>query len=72
MQFSFAGVNPKENHVVIQVGIEDASDDFITIKAIRKPWINLLWLGTIVMTLGFGVAVVRRGREARAGRSVES
>jgi cytochrome c-type biogenesis protein CcmF len=72
MQFSFAGVNPKENHVVIQVGVEDASDDFITIKAIRKPWINLLWLGTIVMTLGFGVAVVRRGREARAARSAES
>ncbi len=66
IQVSFAGVNPKENHVVMQVGLEEATDDFVTIKAIRKPLINLLWLGTVVLTLGFAVAAVRRARESRA------
>ena len=66
LQLSFAGVNPKENHVVLQVGVEEAPDDYVTIKAIRKPLINLLWLGTVVLTLGFAVAAVRRARESRA------
>lgn len=66
LQFSFAGINPTENRIVLQVGIEQATDDFVTIKAIRKPLINLLWLGTFVLTLGFVVAGLRRAREARA------
>ncbi|MDA3860655.1 MAG: cytochrome c biogenesis protein CcsA [Melioribacteraceae bacterium] len=30
-----------------------------------KPFMNLIWLGTLTITLGFLIAMVRRGREAR-------
>ncbi|MEZ4684802.1 MAG: hypothetical protein R3B47_01635 [Bacteroidia bacterium] len=35
-------------------------NDFVVIKAIRKPWINLLWLGTFVLVAGFLLAIYRR------------
>jgi len=34
--------------------------DFVTFQAIRKPYINLLWLGTFLLTIGFGIALYRR------------
>lgn len=35
-------------------------NDFVVIKAIRKPWINVLWLGTFVLGAGFLLAIYRR------------
>ena len=35
-------------------------NDFVVIKAIRKPWINVLWLGTFVLVAGFLLAIYRR------------
>jgi cytochrome c-type biogenesis protein CcmF len=37
--------------------------DYIVLKAIQKPLINLLWLGTILVTLGIGIAMVNRFRD---------
>ncbi len=34
--------------------------DWIILKAIEMPLINLLWIGTLLMATGFGIAVVRR------------
>lgn len=34
--------------------------DYIIMKAIEKPLINVLWIGTLVLMLGFGVATYRR------------
>ena len=36
--------------------------DYIVIKAIMNPYINVLWLGSIVMIIGFGIAFVKRAR----------
>jgi cytochrome c-type biogenesis protein CcmF len=33
--------------------------------AMEKPYINVLWLGTVVVVAGFGIAMVRRFREFR-------
>ncbi len=34
--------------------------DFIVMKATEKPLINILWLGTFVLVIGFVMATVRR------------
>ena len=33
---------------------------FILVKAVIFPWINLLWIGSILMALGTVIAVVQR------------
>jgi cytochrome c-type biogenesis protein CcmF len=38
---------------------------YVTLKAYKFPFINLLWLGTILMVIGFMVAMVRRIETAR-------
>ncbi len=48
----------KENKVV-------TAQPTLTIDASIKPFIGLVWLGTLVMTLGFVVSVIRRTKEAR-------
>lgn len=65
LRFSFSGVDAKAQKIVLQVAQEIQPDDYITLKAIAKPYINLLWLGTFVMTAGFLTAVLRRVREYR-------
>lgn len=49
----------------IKLGVKESSaiQDFVTIKAYEFPYINLLWLGTLVMVTGLGMSVVRRVRE---------
>ena len=43
--------------------------DYIVIRAIMNPYINILWLGSVVMTLGFAIAFVRRARRRYQGNS---
>jgi len=37
--------------------------DYIVMKAMEKPLINVLWIGTLVLVIGFGMAAIRRYRE---------
>lgn len=39
--------------------------DYIVMKAVEKPLINVLWIGTLVLTVGFLMATVRRFREIK-------
>lgn len=39
--------------------------EFIVLKAIEKPQINLLWIGTLMLIIGTSIAVVRRFRIAQ-------
>jgi cytochrome c-type biogenesis protein CcmF len=43
--------------------------DYIVIKAIMNPYINVLWVGAVIMLTGFGMAFVRRSRGRRRLRS---
>lgn len=67
---AFTGVNTEIGKVNIQVQEQlNPPDDIVVIQAIQKPWINLLWLGTFVLTIGFGMAMWRRIRENRSGKA---
>jgi cytochrome c-type biogenesis protein CcmF len=46
----------------VEIGIKESSAilDFLTLKVYEFPWINVLWLGLLVMMIGFSMAIVRR------------
>ena len=70
---AFVGVNPKEGAGTILLQIQERTnppDDIVVIQVIQKPWINFLWLGTFVLTFGFGMAMYRRIKENRTGLSL--
>jgi cytochrome c-type biogenesis protein CcmF len=37
--------------------------DYIILKAVSKPMINLLWIGTFILVIGFTISFIRRYRE---------
>lgn len=45
-----------------EVGVKEPSAilDFLTLKVYKFPFINLLWLGTLIMALGFIISMIRR------------
>ncbi len=59
----------KKNSGVVELGIKesDAVMRYITLKAYQFPMINLLWLGTIIMVIGFMTSMVYRLNRARIG-----
>jgi cytochrome c-type biogenesis protein CcmF len=53
---------------VIEIGVQRASavtsrPDVLIAEASTKPFVNLLWGGTVLMMIGFGLAIVKRWRE---------
>lgn len=44
----------------IDLTIETTQKDWIILQAIEKPQINILWIGTIIMIVGFIIATRRR------------
>lgn len=64
LDFAFFKVDPEKGLFHFQVReLENPSSEYIAFKAIKKPYINLLWLGTFVLTFGFLLAIYRRVKE---------
>ncbi len=65
LRLRFTGVDPKTGKITVETAERDTANDFIIMKAIVFPWINLVWAGTIIMVIGFTLAIVRRIKEFR-------
>lgn len=64
LDFAFVSVDPSKGTVKIQVQeLANPDADWIVFKAIKKPYINLLWLGTLILTAGFLISIYRRIQE---------
>lgn len=63
MDIAFVGITPEKDLVHLQIRQVDPRSDFVIIKAISKPFINLLWLGTFILVFGFFVSIYRRWQE---------
>jgi len=61
--FRLMNIHPESNE--FSIGINTRQKDWVVIKALEKPYINVLWLGTFVLMAGFGIAMTRRVREFR-------
>ncbi len=46
-------------------GLETRQKDWVIIKALEKPFINVLWLGTGILMIGFVIAMRRRFKDLR-------
>jgi cytochrome c-type biogenesis protein CcmF len=48
----------------MELGIKESGAvmRYITLKAFRFPYINVLWVGTILMVIGFLISMYRRFR----------
>ena len=57
-RITLENINPEDGSV--ELGLETTQKDWIILQAIEKPQINILWIGTIVMIIGFIVATRRR------------
>lgn len=57
-KISIQNILPQENAVILSY--QTTQKDWIIMEAVKKPWINLLWLGTILLVIGFIVAIRRR------------
>jgi cytochrome c-type biogenesis protein CcmF len=54
----FSKIIPEENAAEIEV--KQDTPDYIVLKAIVFPYINLVWLGVIIMVLGFFLSLLYR------------
>ncbi len=63
---AFVGMQPDQNaiNLVLEGATADQSD-WVVVQAYEKPFISVLWLGVIVILMGFGIAVFRRAEESR-------
>ena len=50
----------KDNFATVGVKESDSVLQYVTLKAYKFPFINLLWFGTVLMALGFIISMVRR------------
>ncbi|MEQ8906699.1 cytochrome c biogenesis protein CcsA [Ekhidna sp.] len=57
-RISVQNILPQENAVVL--AYQTTQKDWIIMEAVKKPWINLLWIGTFMLVIGFVVAIRRR------------
>jgi cytochrome c-type biogenesis protein CcmF len=51
----------------VEIGIKESNAilDFVTLKAYEFPMINVLWLGIIVMVVGFVMSMLQRRKLAQ-------
>ncbi|MEX2231322.1 MAG: cytochrome c biogenesis protein CcsA [Cyclobacteriaceae bacterium] len=61
VQLTLLNIHPEANQ--FSIGISTRQKDYVILKAMEKPFINVLWLGTLMVMTGFGIAIVRRFRE---------
>jgi cytochrome c-type biogenesis protein CcmF len=57
--------NPNEMKFVITSATRRPKMDYIILKAIEFPYINLLWGGTVIMIFGFILAIIQRFKESK-------
>jgi cytochrome c-type biogenesis protein CcmF len=61
VKLTLLNIHPDSNEFTL--GINGRQKDWVIIKAMEKPYINVLWLGTALLMVGFTIAMVRRFRE---------
>jgi len=61
----FSKILPQEGKVKLEVFEEVKPSDFVILKAIVFPGINILWLGCVVLTIGFILSIIQRFKEGK-------
>jgi len=56
----FVKVIPDQNSIELQIKQTNPKDDYIVLKALVFPFINVLWFGIIIMVIGFFLSMWNR------------
>ncbi|UPK67691.1 cytochrome c biogenesis protein CcsA [Chitinophaga filiformis] len=62
----FSKILPKEKKILLQVKESDTFKDYIVMKAFIFPFINVLWIGILIMIVGFIMSIVYRVKANKA------
>ncbi|GAA4183058.1 heme lyase CcmF/NrfE family subunit [Sphingobacterium ginsenosidimutans] len=66
LKFRFTGIKPDKDKLEIMVYQKPLPEKkWVVFKAIKFPYINFFWCGTIIMTIGFIMSIVRRNKEEK-------
>jgi cytochrome c-type biogenesis protein CcmF len=66
MTVTFTGIELETGTASIAFeGVDVMPEDWIVVQASEKPFINVLWFGFLVMTVGMGISIVRRAQDVR-------
>jgi cytochrome c-type biogenesis protein CcmF len=68
----FTNILPEQNAAIIETKQLDPKDEYIVLKAIVFPYINVLWLGIITMVVGFLLSMVNRITKKPPPRRVDA
>ncbi|WP_285010947.1 cytochrome c biogenesis protein CcsA [Pedobacter faecalis] len=64
LRFRFTKILPEEGKMELQIFEKpQQAKDWVVFKSIEFPFINLYWLGTIIMVVGFMISIFRRQKE---------
>jgi cytochrome c-type biogenesis protein CcmF len=69
VRVAFSKINPSTDS--FDFDIYTTQKDFVILKAIEKPYINILWSGTLLLVIGYVIAIRRRYREFLLSRNKE-
>jgi cytochrome c-type biogenesis protein CcmF len=61
IEITLMNIHPETGQ--FSLGLRTRQKDYIILKALEKPMINVLWGGTLMVMIGFTIAIVRRYRE---------
>jgi len=70
IKMSLLNIDPRSGSFTF--GVNTTQKDWIILEAVEKPLINVLWMGTLIMVIGFLMAIHRRYSEFRKMRDKES
>jgi cytochrome c-type biogenesis protein CcmF len=70
LKLSFEGVSPDSQ--AIMVGIYEKKEDFIVIKTVIFPYMNVLWFGIVLLFSGLSYSIIRRVKLYRDGEQAKT
>src|SRR5690606_3807619 len=71
LKFSFKNIDPENQKITILLYEKNKNaGDFIIMQAIVFPYINLLWLGCVIMIIGTFIAIINRIRKPKTTDSL--
>lgn len=69
LKLRFTDILPEKDKLELKVFQKPKVDnEWIVMKAIAFPYINLFWAGSIIMVVGFLISIFRRNKEVKAAK----
>ena len=61
----FTNILYKENKIELRIAEVEPVEEYIIMKAIMFPYINLVWSGSLIMIIGLIIAIRKRIKQVK-------